>query len=130
MFEAEPLGSEWTGRENRDRAARDFQRRLALGFDAEAPGGEGGLTPCGKVLLPGQTAEGCLIRSLIAAGERNRNKLTDKVFHKRHPELRGRALRKDETTLVREWLGLRDLVDGWLTIDEMLRIMQEQTKTP
>lgn len=47
---------------------------------------------------------------LIATGVRDVNRLTNIVFHARHPELRGRSIRRDEKALAREWLAVRDQV--------------------
>jgi hypothetical protein len=54
--------------------------------------------------------EGSLVSSQIAAGQRDVNKLTDAVFHRRHPELQGRRIEKGETALANEWLAIRDRV--------------------
>jgi D-alanyl-D-alanine carboxypeptidase len=48
------------------------------------------------------------VLAAIAAGERDERTLTNKVFFARHPELGGRKIRRDETTLVKEWLQIRD----------------------
>jgi hypothetical protein len=49
--------------------------------------------------------------SQIVAGERDPNRLTDRVFFLRHKELRGRRIAPGETTLKQEWLSiLRDVV--------------------
>lgn len=44
---------------------------------------------------------------LIAGGKRDESWLTDVVFHTRHPELRGRAIRPGERALAKEWLDIR-----------------------
>ena len=49
-----------------------------------------------------------LIDDRIKTGERDENKITNDVFFARHPELPRIPLRKDQTTLVREWLEIRD----------------------
>ena len=56
-------------------------------------------------------AERAAVKSRVAAGQRDRNALTDMVFFQRHPERRGRPLRADEHKLVHEWkLILRNVV--------------------
>ncbi|WP_284740172.1 hypothetical protein [Amycolatopsis sp. RTGN1] len=47
------------------------------------------------------------VRLLVAGGKRDENWLTDVVFHTRHPELRGRAIRPAERALAQEWLAVR-----------------------
>lgn len=46
----------------------------------------------------------------LAAGNRNVNELTNRVFHARHPELGGRIIRADEEAFSREWVDIRDLL--------------------
>ena len=43
----------------------------------------------------------------FTAGERDPNKLTNIIFHARHPELGGRSIRRDETALAQEWRWIR-----------------------
>ena len=51
------------------------------------------------------------VRALIAGGRRTENWLTDVVFHSRHPELHGRAIRPGERKLADEWHRiLREIV--------------------
>jgi len=58
---------------------------------------------------PGREAELKLIEWAIhKGGSPGENIVTDLVFHRRHPELKGRALRASETALVREWRAIRD----------------------
>ncbi|VVJ17670.1 Uncharacterised protein [Amycolatopsis camponoti] len=47
------------------------------------------------------------VRLLVSGGRRDDNWLTDVVFHARHPELRGRAIRSGERALSREWATIR-----------------------
>lgn len=56
-------------------------------------------------LRAGRAAEA--VRLLVAAGKRDENWLTDLVFHARHPELRGRAIRRGEQALAQEWTAIR-----------------------
>ncbi len=44
----------------------------------------------------------------LAGGERNANRLTDIVFHARHPERGGRPIARGETRPAREWVWIRD----------------------
>ncbi len=46
----------------------------------------------------------------VANGERDVNRLTNMVFFARHPERNGALIRRDETTLAREWLSIRDTI--------------------
>lgn len=48
------------------------------------------------------------IRQAIQGGLRDENRLTDMVFHARHPQLKGRRLRSDERSLAQEWTVIRD----------------------
>jgi hypothetical protein len=48
------------------------------------------------------------IRLMVASGVRDENRLTNVVFHARHPELGGRSLRADEATLGAEWRAIRE----------------------
>lgn len=51
------------------------------------------------------------VRLMVAAGVRDENRLSNIVFHSRHPELNGRPIRTGERTLAAEWLAIRnDLV--------------------
>ncbi|MET1038657.1 MAG: M15 family metallopeptidase [Aeromicrobium sp.] len=50
------------------------------------------------------------VLAAIATGERDEQALTNRVFFAGHPELGGRALRPDETTLAAEWLRIRDTI--------------------
>ena len=60
---------------------------------------------------PRKSAERALVKSRMAAGQRDAKALTDMVFSRRHPECGGRLLRADEHGLVNEWKAiLRDVV--------------------
>jgi D-alanyl-D-alanine carboxypeptidase len=48
------------------------------------------------------------VQLMVASGVRDENLLTSRIFHARHPELAGRAIRKDERQLAAEWLSIRD----------------------
>jgi hypothetical protein len=50
------------------------------------------------------------VQLLVAGGKREENWLTDVVFHARHPELRGRAIRPGERLLSKEWTTVRTSV--------------------
>lgn len=52
--------------------------------------------------------ESAMVSRAIAGGERDENKLTNLVFHTRHPELGGRAIRRGERNLANEWLSIRN----------------------
>lgn len=47
------------------------------------------------------------VQLLVSGGKRDENWLSDVVFHARHPELRGRAIRSGERVLGREWAAIR-----------------------
>jgi LAS superfamily LD-carboxypeptidase LdcB len=58
---------------------------------------------------PTREAELKLIEwALHKGGSPGENLIVNLVFHRRHPELKGRALRASETALVREWQAIRD----------------------
>jgi hypothetical protein len=44
----------------------------------------------------------------FAGGERDASRLTDAVFHARHPERAGRAIAPGETQAAQEWIWIRD----------------------
>jgi hypothetical protein len=67
---------------------------------ATAPGG------VSDALRRGQWSEA--IRLAIAGGVRDENRLTDMVFHARHPERQGRPLQPHERQFIQEWLDVRD----------------------
>jgi hypothetical protein len=50
------------------------------------------------------------VQLMIATGDRDENRLTSRIFHARHPELAGRAIRKEERQLAAEWLSIRDKI--------------------
>jgi hypothetical protein len=68
---------------------------------ATAPGGTVSDAP-----RRGQWSEA--IRLAIAGGVRDENRLTDMVFHARHPERQGRPLQPTESQLIQEWMDVRD----------------------
>ncbi len=49
-----------------------------------------------------------IVADLIARGVRDENRLTDAIFFARHPERNGRRLSSTESTLVQEWVQIRD----------------------
>jgi D-alanyl-D-alanine carboxypeptidase len=52
---------------------------------------------------------------LIESGVRDRDQLTNRIFHAQHPELRGRSIRSGETELAATWLSIRtQIVDPLL----------------
>jgi len=83
-------------------------RGLVRQPDAKLPSSNGGATPAQvkDALDRKQWPEA--IRQAIQRGVRDESRLTDLVFHARHPELQGRRLRGDERPLVQEWLDIRD----------------------
>jgi hypothetical protein len=81
----------------------------------------------GEVLLPGENPELRTMLDEIRRGNRDRNKLTDMFFHRRHPERRGAPLRRNEGALIREWRSIRALVDAALVIDALSRQVREMT---
>ncbi len=78
--------------------------------DAELPAGEqeGIVDTVTDLVQRGLVSAAVL--AAIAAGERDELTLTNRIFFARHPELGGRKLRPDETTLVSEWLQIRDRI--------------------
>jgi hypothetical protein len=62
-----------------------------------------GLVPAAESTLGGVAAA-----AAFARGERDVNRLTDIVFHARHPERGGRPIALTETQLAAEWLWIRD----------------------
>ncbi len=80
------------------------------GFDAEPEEGEAGGLLGGFADLVRKGLASAAVLAAVTAGERDERVLTDRVFHALHPELGGRALRRDEPTLAREWVRIRDQV--------------------
>jgi hypothetical protein len=48
------------------------------------------------------------VRLMVAAGVRDENRLSNMVFHARHPELGGRSIQPHERALAAEWLAIRN----------------------
>jgi hypothetical protein len=57
-----------------------------------------------------RASEWASVRLALLRGTRDEDKLTDLVFHGRHPERQGRALAASERDLIREWLEIRDTI--------------------
>jgi Penicillin-insensitive murein endopeptidase len=57
-----------------------------------------------------QSLEVAAVRSAIASGIRDENRLTDLIFYRRHPERGSRPLATGELTLQREWLAIREQI--------------------
>jgi hypothetical protein len=49
-----------------------------------------------------------ILKTQIARGVKDENKLTDALFYQRHPELKNKALRNANAALRSEWLRIRD----------------------
>ena len=61
-------------------------------------------------------AERSFVSAKIAAHQTNPNDLADAVFYRRHPEMHGRPIGKNETALGKEWLSiLHDVIEPLLT---------------
>jgi hypothetical protein len=54
------------------------------------------------------SAEQATLNEALRRGERDPNKLTDTLFHARHPERHGARLRREEAGLIEEWRAIRD----------------------
>jgi len=89
---------------------------LILRAPAGVPGASvSGTVPSQSTATPGPTADALrrgqwadAIRIAIQNGERDENRLSNMVFHARHPELQGRKIRADERQFAQEWLSIRD----------------------
>jgi hypothetical protein len=102
-----------TGRDlagRRPRQAGEFMQDVHSGrlpevsLEGTLPGG----LPDAVSALAGSVrgmAEGA---AALAGGERNASRLTDIVFHARHPERGGRPIARGETKQAREWVWIRD----------------------
>jgi hypothetical protein len=64
------------------------------------------LTRLGSELRAGRTRTAAELAMRAARG--NAVRATDMLFLAKHPERRGRALQRTETSLIREWLSMRD----------------------
>ena len=54
--------------------------------------------------------ERAAVQLAVRQGVTDANRLTDLVFQRRHPERGGRPIRRDEQTLAREWVDIREHV--------------------
>jgi len=50
---------------------------------------------------------GAAVTTAVLAGERDENRLSNIIFHSRHPERHGRSIARGETAASREWLDIR-----------------------
>jgi hypothetical protein len=82
----------------------DFEA-LEVGTDGEVPSAS---ELQGEAVAPTSGAESMAVRAMLAVGMRDENRLTNMLFHTRHPELGGRAIRSDERAFAREWVDIRD----------------------
>jgi hypothetical protein len=64
----------------------------------------GGAGPQMELLNEIDAGESGFVKAKISAKVTNANTLTDAVFQRRHPELHGRRLGKDDVALAKEWL--------------------------
>lgn len=48
------------------------------------------------------------VRLMVAAGVRDESRLSNLIFHSRHPELNGRSIRRGERALADEWMAIRN----------------------
>ena len=108
-----------------DREMGLLESHMESGWWGETPPLTTPNTPIGQVFLPGENVELRRIQEEINRGNRDRNKLTDLIFHKRHPERRGAALRTNEKALIREWQIIGTLVDSAINIDMMGKRIEE-----
>ena len=102
--------------------ARLWSRMQALhggsGGQAGPPAGGGAISSFEALLRSLFGAAGTLgsvlgvteAAAAFAGGERNPDRLTDLVFHARHPERGGRPIARGETQCANEWLWIRDNV--------------------
>ena len=58
----------------------------------------------------GQRLWSLAVALAIQSGNRDESRLTDMVFHGRHPELKGRAIAAHEHDLAAEWVGIRQRI--------------------
>jgi GH25 family lysozyme M1 (1,4-beta-N-acetylmuramidase) len=81
-----------------------YDIRKTFGVGDGPPDFGAGSTPA-PVISPtrSKTDEAAVVRDAVRAGESDANKLTNRVFFARHPELAGRKLRSDEHDLIEEW---------------------------
>jgi hypothetical protein len=54
--------------------------------------------------------DGIAIQLATRRGIRDENRLTDILFQERHSELKGRRIRANESSLIREWLAIRNQI--------------------
>jgi hypothetical protein len=126
------------------RAVRPFAR-FALPFTKFIPGvgpaiyAAGTLAQRAGILGVGETAQGGKPRKIvfppsslsvgeerfiddkIAQGERDENKITDSVFHGRHPKRGGARLTSKETALIQEWKRIRAIVQVKLLVARLFQ---------
>lgn len=91
----------------------DLEREFGLtdqAWEAAATARPAAVPPSTPSLGPRPAAvpEAQLLQEAIGRGLRDVNRLTDLVFHARHPERRGQSIRPTEPALVREWRDIRE----------------------
>lgn len=77
------------------------------------PGAAGAPSPAtggAAVPRPGAGQDERVLRAALAGGLRDENRLTDRLFHARHPERRGRRLARGERAAIGEWLAIRNRI--------------------
>lgn len=83
------------------------------GFDAQTPALLKVSAPSAPAVSPRlTTADLQVIQAGRARGVRDLSRLTDLVFHARHPERGGRALARGETALIAEWRAIRSALSA------------------
>lgn len=92
----------------------DELQLLDTPYQAEVSIGSPGihLAPAEEQFI-GRWAEGALVLLAVARGERGPSRLTDLVFHRRHPDRGGRPISRSEpgaSRLVREWKTIRSTI--------------------
>ncbi len=101
------------GREPTDRRPREIAEFAQDGHNDRLPEVAFEGMPSGRLLDAGSTLAGSARgmaeeAAALAGGERNANRLTDIVFHARHPERGGRPIARGEAQPAQEWVWIRD----------------------
>lgn len=53
---------------------------------------------------------GAAVTTAVLGGDRDENRLSNLIFHSRHPERQGRSIARGDTGGAREWLDIRDRI--------------------
>lgn len=77
----------------------------------------------------GPTAWIFVIRTAIEVGYKNPDKLTDIAFYLHHPELGGETIKMNDTKLIAQWKGFRQIIKTLLSILSIPWVIQKPNQS-